>query len=157
MPTSCPSSRSDRLSGSVVQPSLDHNDLHAWNILGEGTDPRFYDWGDGVLAHPFASMLALGWVPMSDSARTRLRDAYLGPFGDLAPHDELVGLLGGVFCVAESGEPVGHLLEAAALFEQVVEIDDPAQVAVRAAAHDVSSSAARVCSQLSNRSPRSSM
>ena len=27
---------------------------------------------------------------MSDSARERLRDAYLEPFGDLAPHEELV-------------------------------------------------------------------
>jgi Phosphotransferase enzyme family len=80
----------DRLAVSAVQPSLDHNDLHAWNILGDPADPRFYDWGDGVLAHPFASMLALGWVPMSDSTRTRRRDAYLGPFGDMAPHDELV-------------------------------------------------------------------
>ena len=80
----------DRLAGGVVPASIDHNDLHAWNILGEPADPRFYDWGDGVLAHPFASMLALGWVPMSDSARTRLRDAYLAPFSDLAPHEELV-------------------------------------------------------------------
>jgi hypothetical protein len=80
----------DRLAGSAVQPSLDHNDLHGWNILGEGSDVRFYDWGDAVLAHPFASMLALGWVPMSDAARERLRDAYLDPFGDLAPHGELV-------------------------------------------------------------------
>jgi Phosphotransferase enzyme family len=80
----------DRLADSVVQPSLDHNDLHGWDILGEGSDVRFYDWGDAVLAHPFASMLALGWVPMSDSAREQLRDRYLGPFGDLAPHDELV-------------------------------------------------------------------
>ena len=80
----------ERLAGGVVPPSLDHNDLHAWNILGEGSDVRFYDWGDAVVAHPFASMLALGWVPMSDSTRERLRDAYLEPFGDLAPHAALV-------------------------------------------------------------------
>ena len=80
----------ERLAGAVVPPSLDHNDLHAWNILGEGNEVRFYDWGDAVVAHPFASMLALGWVPMSDSTRERLRDAYLDPFGDLAPHGELV-------------------------------------------------------------------
>ncbi len=80
----------ERLSGSAVPASLDHNDLHAWNILGDGGDVRFYDWGDGVLAHPFASMLALGWVPMEDSDLTRLRDAYLEPFGHLAPHPALV-------------------------------------------------------------------
>ena len=80
----------EQLAQSAVQPSLDHNDLHAWNILGEGRDVRFYDWGDGVLAHPFSSMLALGWVPMTDSDRTRLRDEYLAAFGDLASHDALV-------------------------------------------------------------------
>ena len=54
---------------------------------------RFYDWGDAVVAQPFASMLALGWVPMSDADRLSLRDAYLGPFGELAPHAELVQTL----------------------------------------------------------------
>jgi hypothetical protein len=82
-----------QLAASGVPASLDHNDLHAWNILGSGSDVRFYDWGDGVVAQPFASMLALGWVPMEDSERERLRDAYLGPFGDLAPHAELVDTL----------------------------------------------------------------
>jgi hypothetical protein len=83
----------ERLSESPVQASLDHNDLHVWNVLGEGRDVRFYDWGDSVVAQPFASMLALGWVPMSDSDLTRLRDAYLAPFADLAPHAELVETL----------------------------------------------------------------
>lgn len=81
------------LAASVVPPSLDHNDLHAWNILGHGCDVRFYDWGDSVVAHPFASMLALGWVPMEDAERLRLRDAYLMPFAELAPHAQLVETL----------------------------------------------------------------
>jgi Phosphotransferase enzyme family len=83
----------ERLAGSAVPPSLDHNDLHPWNILGGGEAVRFYDWGDGVVAHPFASMLALGWVPMDDTDLMRLRDAYLEPFRDLAPHTELVQAL----------------------------------------------------------------
>jgi Phosphotransferase enzyme family len=84
---------SGQLAESVVPASLDHNDLHAWNILGSGGDVRFYDWGDAVVAQPFASMLALGWVPMEDSERERLRDVYLEPFGDVAPHAELVDTL----------------------------------------------------------------
>jgi hypothetical protein len=83
----------ERLTGGVVPASIDHNDLHAWNILGSGSDVRFYDWGDSVVAQPFSSMLALGWVPMEDSVRERLRDAYLEPFTELAPHAELVGML----------------------------------------------------------------
>ncbi|MGC5015447.1 phosphotransferase family protein [Streptosporangium sp. DT93] len=92
---------SERLAAASVPPSLDHNDLHPWNILVAGTAPvrevRFYDWGDAVVAHPFASMLvALGFlrdhlgVAPDDPAILRPRDAYLEVFGDLAPHAELV-------------------------------------------------------------------
>jgi hypothetical protein len=75
--------------------SLDHNDLHAWNVLGVGTF-RFYDWGDSVVAHAFACML----LPLTDvrnradeDASLRLRDAYLEAWRDLAPHAELVETL----------------------------------------------------------------
>jgi hypothetical protein len=75
--------------------SLDHNDLHAWNVLGTGTF-RFYDWGDSVVAHAFASML----LPLTDvrnradgDGALRLRDAYLEAWSDLAPHAELVETL----------------------------------------------------------------
>ncbi|MEA2125436.1 MAG: hypothetical protein QOI80_2218, partial [Solirubrobacteraceae bacterium] len=61
---------------------------------------RFYDWGDSVIAHPFASMLVgLGAViytdrcPPGDPRILRLRDAYLEAFTDLAPHRELVTTL----------------------------------------------------------------
>jgi Ser/Thr protein kinase RdoA (MazF antagonist) len=84
--------------------SLDHNDLHPWNVLaGPGGDPgrvRFYDWGDSVVAHPFASMLVpLGYLPQRlglglDHPRVlRLRDAYLGGFSDLGPRAELAATL----------------------------------------------------------------
>lgn len=85
-------------------PSLDHNDLHPWNILVADADQpgqsRFYDWGDSVVAHPFVSMLvALGYmsqhlqVSVDAPEILRLRDAYLEPFSDLAPHAELVAAL----------------------------------------------------------------
>jgi len=78
----------ERLAASPLPPSLDHNDLHPWNIL-EG--PRYYDWGDSVVAHPFAAML----VPLSMLKRGReaAGDAYLEVFSDLAPHDVLVETL----------------------------------------------------------------
>jgi hypothetical protein len=75
-----------RLAESPLPASLDHNDLHPWNVLG---GERFYDWGDSVVAHPFAVAL----VPLSffdDPASAR--DAYLRGFGDpeeLAPTVEL--------------------------------------------------------------------
>jgi hypothetical protein len=81
----------ERLAAGPVPASLDHNDLHAWNVLGgAGEEVRFYDWGDAVVAHPFASMLALGWMEMEPADLLRLRDAYLEPFSDLAPHAALV-------------------------------------------------------------------
>ena len=61
--------------------TIDHNDLHDHNVLASG---RFYDWGDSVVAHPFASLL----VPLE--VDPRVRDAYLDCFSDLAPHAELV-------------------------------------------------------------------
>ena len=61
----------ERLAQSAVPASIDHNDLHAWNILD---GQRFYDWGDSVVAHPFASMLGgLGFSPISEDELPRVR------------------------------------------------------------------------------------
>lgn len=77
--------------------SIDHNDLHPDNVFA-GPPPRAYDWGDSVVAHPFASMLVtLDFVQKhvlktdpGDPRVLRLRDAYLDGFADLAPHADLV-------------------------------------------------------------------
>jgi hypothetical protein len=89
--------RCARLAASPVPASLDHNDLHPWNVFLDGGRARFYDWGDAVVSHPFASMLvALAVVRAhlsvgpDDPAVTRSRDAYLEVWSDLAPHAELV-------------------------------------------------------------------
>ena len=97
---------SQRLSGSPVQASIDHNDLHPWNILGVEAPRRrsdaaptvmIYDWGDSVVAHPFGGaqlpifrvrgMVGLG--PEHPDSR-RMRDAYLEVFDDLGSHASLV-------------------------------------------------------------------
>ena len=39
----------DQLASAPCSPSLDHGDLHPWNILvgsGATVQARFYDWGD---------------------------------------------------------------------------------------------------------------
>jgi hypothetical protein len=79
--------------------SIDHNDLYPDNVF-VGPPPRAYDWGDSVVAHPFASMLVgldmrrheLG-AEADDPRILRLRDAYLDGFTDLAPRAELVRTL----------------------------------------------------------------
>ena len=84
-----------QLENSPVPVSLDHNDLHTQNVLagpgGGFAEARFYDWGDAVVSHPFASLLAVGFLRGIDAATAeRLRDAYLEPFAALAPHADLV-------------------------------------------------------------------
>jgi Phosphotransferase enzyme family len=91
----------ERLAASSLPSSLDHNDLHPWNILGDGSgDVRFYDWGDSVVAHPFAAMLVpLGFVQsllgvgVDDPRFTDARDAYLDVFGPVAPGEDLEATL----------------------------------------------------------------
>lgn len=86
-----------QLAGCQIPASLDHNDLHSKNVFVDGSRARFYDWGDSVVAHPFASMIVglkgmthmHGYAP-DDPIMPRLRDAYLDAFTDLAPHKELV-------------------------------------------------------------------
>jgi Phosphotransferase enzyme family len=94
----------ERLAAAPGTASLDHNDLHPWNMLVPRLDRpdqvRFYDWGDAVIAHPFACMLVpLGWAQrrlataLDAPALVRIRDAYLEVFDDLGPHSELVDIL----------------------------------------------------------------
>ena len=97
----------DIVTESPLSPTLDHNDLHPWNILGLDTPTDragrdvavFYDWGDSVVAHPLGS----AHVPISRVRRMvgltsghpdvlRMRDAYLDVFTDLATRRQLVEL-----------------------------------------------------------------
>ena len=77
----------ERLAASPVPASLDHNDLHGRNVLGEGPY-RFYDWGDAVVAHAFAALLVPSQV-LSGEPLERARAAYLEAFADLAPMQRL--------------------------------------------------------------------
>jgi hypothetical protein len=95
----------EELAASPLPAGLDHNDLHPWNILAacgraDADTPGFYDWGDSVVAHPFAAMLVpLGVLRhrlaagVGDPRFTRARDAYLGVFAELAPRADLVATL----------------------------------------------------------------
>jgi hypothetical protein len=87
------------LSAAPASPSLDHNDLHPGNIFvgGPATGAKFFDWGDSVVSHPFASLLPVlhtlrerFQLAPSDARLLRARDAYLDAFSDLAPRAELI-------------------------------------------------------------------
>jgi hypothetical protein len=90
----------DRLTAAPGGASIDHNDLHPHNVfLDAAGRARFFDWGDAVVAHPFASMLvALGWVrdhveDADEHDVARLRDAYLEIWSDVGPRADLVDTL----------------------------------------------------------------
>ncbi len=73
------------LAASGPAPTVQHDDLHTANVLA---GPRFFDWGDAAVAHPFTSLSVTvrsfaHWldIPAGDPAALRLRDAYLEPWG----------------------------------------------------------------------------
>ncbi|NYI03866.1 phosphotransferase [Allostreptomyces psammosilenae] len=72
-----------------VPDSLDHCDLHDAQMLAPGPGRyTFFDWGDAVVAHPFASLLVPARAVRErygPETMTRLRDAYLEPWSDLGP------------------------------------------------------------------------
>lgn len=72
----------DRLATAPGAPSNDYHDLHAMNILATGSRITVADWGEAVIAHPFASLLVtLGFVrhrlqvTAIDPALLHVRDA----------------------------------------------------------------------------------
>ncbi len=82
-----------RLAAAPGGASLDHNDLHGGNVfLDAFGGARFFDWGDAVVSHPFASALVLRsvvrWlqdVHVETPVERRILDAYLEPFGAIGP------------------------------------------------------------------------
>jgi hypothetical protein len=94
----------ERLAASPVPISIDHDDLHARNVLVRSAEAvetaRVFDWGDSAVAHPFTSALvalrsmqATLRVGPNDRVLLQLRDAYLEPFGALGSRRELVETL----------------------------------------------------------------
>lgn len=78
-----------RLATIAIPPSLDHGDLHAWNLASG----RIFDWGDAAIAHPFSSLRSVFWTLKRDGKGDRflpLRDAYLHPWERLASRADLL-------------------------------------------------------------------
>jgi hypothetical protein len=71
-----------------IPATIQHDDLHMANVYAEGERLRLLDWGDSSISHPFASLVVtfrfleeLNGLPRSDPWFSRLRDAYLEPWG----------------------------------------------------------------------------
>lgn len=70
--------------------SIDHGDLWAPNVVMGPGGPRFLDWSDASVTHPFFSLLPLlsadgiaAPLRHDPNLRTRMRDAYLEPWQQL--------------------------------------------------------------------------
>lgn len=87
------------LAASPIPVSIQHDDLHSGNICwpGAAEQARIIDWGDASLGYSLATMLCTlnsiahhAELEIADPRVTRVRDAYLEPFADLAPRRDLV-------------------------------------------------------------------
>jgi hypothetical protein len=78
----------DELAGHGVPASIQHDDLHGWNVYERDGHLRVLDWGDSSISHPFLSLVVTfrfleennRFAP-TDPWFARLRDAYLEPWG----------------------------------------------------------------------------
>jgi hypothetical protein len=80
-----------------IAATVQHNDLHANNVLLRGARYRLFDWGDSSISHPFQTMrITLAFVKEAlalrdeDDALYRLRDAYLEPWSGALPREALL-------------------------------------------------------------------
>ena len=76
------------LAAAAIPDTVQHDDLHMTNVYVHGQQVRVIDWGDASISHPFASLVVtfsfLGQTNQlapADPWFTRLRDAYLEPWG----------------------------------------------------------------------------
>jgi hypothetical protein len=69
--------------------TVQHDDLHAWNVCIRDGEYRFIDWGDACVSQPLLS-LSVPLAQVGPEYASEARDAYLGPWTALRPRGELV-------------------------------------------------------------------
>lgn len=88
----------DQVAGLGLPATLNHNDLHADNVIASSGDAplRFFDFGDAVLTEPLGGLLIPllvlqhQWqVPAGDPRLARVADAALEVWSDLVPVSRL--------------------------------------------------------------------
>lgn len=100
-----------------VPETIQHDDLHHMNLYEHGSCLRVLDWGDAAISHPFASLVVTfrflqerTKLAADDRWFTRLRDAYLEPWGP--------GLVGAFALAIEVGgfaRAIAYIRQRAAL------------------------------------------
>ena len=87
----------EEVASSGIAATIQHDDLHGGNIVVGPDGDRFFDWGDAVVSHPFATLtVTFNSIAhrtgrgLDDPAFGRLRDGYLEAWADVASRDQLV-------------------------------------------------------------------
>ncbi|HYY33897.1 MAG TPA: phosphotransferase [Gaiellaceae bacterium] len=86
----------DQLAALGLAETIQHDDLHDGQVFVQDGRFLFFDWGDSCVSHPFFTLLVtfavlahrLG-VELESSDLDRFRDAYLEPWTQFRPLDEL--------------------------------------------------------------------
>jgi hypothetical protein len=86
----------DQVAGLGLPLTLNHNDLHPFNVFDVDGHMRFFDFGDAVLSEPLAAlMVPLGWIARhldttaDDERVLGVAEPALEVWSDLAPMAEL--------------------------------------------------------------------
>ena len=110
----------DELASAGVPESIQHDDLHCWNLYRDGSHLRVLDWGDASVGHPFASLVVtfrfleeITKLRPGDAWFARLRDAYLEPWGG-----ELVDVFELAYRVGSFARAIAYINTRAAVSER---------------------------------------
>jgi hypothetical protein len=69
--------------------SIQHDDLHPWNVCVDVDKYRFIDWGDACVSQPMLTLeIPLQWV--GDEGSAVAKEAYLEPWSALRPKEDLL-------------------------------------------------------------------
>ena len=126
----------EELATAGVPESIQHDDLHCWNLYRDGGRLRVLDWGDSCVSHPFASLVVtfrfleeITRLEPGDPWFARLRDAYLEPWGP-----DLAGVFRLAYRVGSFARAIAYIpVRAAVPKEELAEFDTDFTVVLRRA------------------------
>jgi phosphotransferase family enzyme len=79
----------DALTALGLPDSVQHDDLHPWNVCFDGDTYCFIDWGDACVSQPMLTLeIPLQWVGGEGSAVAK--EAYFEPWTGLRPREDLL-------------------------------------------------------------------
>jgi hypothetical protein len=124
------------LAAAGVAESIQHDDLHCWNLYRDPDRLRVLDWGDASVSHPFASLVVtfrfleeVTKLAPGDPWFARLRDAYLEPWGP-----GLVDVFSLAYRVGSFARAIAYIpVRAAVPREELAEFDTDFTVVLRRA------------------------